>query len=81
LQTAIFDIETSSLEAVGAGFIICAVVLPHGEKPIVFRYDKYNDKAGNEVKMLTALLKELDKYDMWVGHNITRFDVNYLKTF
>jgi DNA polymerase elongation subunit (family B) len=80
LKVAIFDIESSALEAVGAGFMLCAVVKPLGGKAKVFRYDESKDKPSKEVKMLSALIAELEKYDLIAGHNIRRFDLNFIKS-
>lgn len=80
MRACVFDIETSSLEAVGAGFIICVVIEPLGKKPIGFRYDEYQCRPGFEGKMLKAILEELETYDMVIGHNIDKFDLPYLRT-
>lgn len=80
MQAAVFDIETSDLAAVGSGFCLCAVVRPLSGKPKVFRYDDYKCKPAHEGRMLKALLGELSKYDLLIGHNITKFDLNYLKS-
>lgn len=80
MKTAIVDIECSALEAVGAGFLICAVIKPEGEKPKVFRYDTMHCKPGKEKRLIKAIVDELMQYDVLVGHNICRFDFNYLKS-
>ena len=80
MKTAVFDIETSSLEAVGAGFILCAVVTPLGGKPVVLRYDELGCSPAKEKRLVSKLLEELNRYDILVGHNIRRFDWNYIKS-
>lgn len=75
-----FDIETSALQAVGSGFVLCAVVKPVDGKAKTFRYDAYNDEPGMEVTMLKELYQFLGQHSVWIGHNIERFDFNYLKT-
>jgi hypothetical protein len=80
VNTAILDIETTDLGAVGAGTILCAVVKPLGKKPIVFRVDALGCKLGHEDKFLRVLLRELAKYQILVGHNIEKFDWCYIKS-
>lgn len=80
MDTAIVDIESSSLEAVGAGFILCAVVKPLGKPGKVIRYDELGCRPAQEKKLIKVLLAELNKYDIVVGHNIRRFDWNFIKS-
>lgn len=80
MRTAIVDIECSALEAVGAGFLLCAVVKPEGGKPKVFRYDTMHCKPGKEKRLVQAIVDELMQYDMLVMHNGERFDWNYIKS-
>lgn len=80
MKCAVVDIETSGLEAVGHGFILCAVVKPLNEKPIVFRYDKMSCKPGREIPIVKALVTELSKYQMLVGHNIVNFDWPFIRS-
>jgi uncharacterized protein YprB with RNaseH-like and TPR domain len=80
LHTATFDIETTSLEAVGAGILIAAVIKPVGKKEIVFRTDHYKDPLGKEEALLTAVLHHLAQYDLLVGHNIDKFDLPWLRS-
>jgi len=79
VKTAVFDIETTDLSAV-SGFILCAVIKEVGKKPTVLRYDRFRDKPGREIKLLKAILSELSKYDILVGHNIANFDIPFIKT-
>jgi uncharacterized protein YprB with RNaseH-like and TPR domain len=80
MRIATFDIECSSLDAVGAGFMLCCVVRPLGKKPLVFRYDKLSCKPGRETTLVNHVVEELNKYNMLVGHNIARFDFPYIKS-
>ncbi len=75
-----FDLETTDLSAVGPGFVLCAVVKPLRKKPIVFRYDEMHCRPGHEQRLLRAILAEMEKYDLWIGHNADRFDFNMLKS-
>jgi len=89
LKSAVFDIETTSLEGIGAGVLICACVRPLStQKTITFRLDDYKYKPDKEhgffdrqeKDLLTAVLGELKKYDLWIGHNIAGFDIGFLRT-
>lgn len=81
LKTAIFDIETTGLEAVGAGWILCAVIKPYGSSQRkIFRYDQMGCRLGHEIPLLKALLSALNEYEVWVGHNIDRFDWPYIQS-
>jgi uncharacterized protein YprB with RNaseH-like and TPR domain len=79
-RVATFDIETTALDAVGAGVILCAVIKPLGGKEKVLRYDAMHLSAGNDKKLVRAIVNELCKYDLLVGHNIFKFDWNFIKT-
>ena len=80
MKSATWDIETSALEAVGAGFILCAVVKPHGKPAKIFRYDVLGCSPGSEAKLVSKLIKELEQFDVLIGHNEDRFDFPYVKT-
>ncbi len=80
MDCATFDLETTDLSAVGPGFVLCAVIKPLRQKPIVFRYDTMHCRLGREQKLVKAILAELEKYDLWIGHNADRFDFNMLKS-
>ena len=79
-NVCVLDIETSDLAAVGAGFLTAAVVKPLGYTERVFRYDEFKCKPAHEGKMLSSLIRELGQYDMVIGHNIDRFDLNYIRS-
>lgn len=79
-SVATFDIESTSLDAVGAGVLLCAVVKPMGNEAKVFRYDAMHLSPGNDMKLVRALVNELCRYDLLVGHNIERFDWNFIRT-
>jgi DNA polymerase elongation subunit (family B) len=77
----VFDIETTALEAVGAGMVLVAVVKPLGDPRCrVFRIDRSGDEFGHEVNLLTKLIAELSKYSLVIGHNIEGYDFPFLKT-
>ena len=79
-RSAVFDIETTSLDAVGAGVILCAVVKELGKSPIVYRYDDMKQAPGNDLRLVRALLNELGNYSLLIGHNIDNFDWNFIRT-
>ena len=80
MDCTVLDLETTDLSAVGGGFILCAVVKPLHQEPIVFRYDEMHCRAFHEKRLVEALVAELEKYHMWIGHNIDRFDFTFLKS-
>ena len=75
-----FDIETSSLDAIGAGVLLCAVVRPLGKAAKVFRGDEMGCKWGQEKELVDAVTAELTGYDLLIGHNLIRFDVPWLRS-
>ena len=79
-RVATFDIETTSLDAVGAGVILCAVIKPQDGESVVLRYDELKQNPGNDFRLVRQLLSELSQYEMLVGHNIERFDWNFIRT-
>lgn len=80
MRTCVLDIETTDLAAIGAGWMLCAVLKPVGGRAQVYRYDEYKCSVGHEKKMLEKLCEELSNYQLWVGHNIAGFDWPYLRS-
>lgn len=80
MDCAVLDLETTSLSAVGEGFILCGVVKPLRGKPLVFRYDELNCRPAKEVKLIKKIVSCLSDYDLWIGHNIDWFDFNFLRS-
>jgi uncharacterized protein YprB with RNaseH-like and TPR domain len=87
--SATFDIETTSLGAVGAGILLCVCVRPtHTQRTRTFRLDQYEFEASKEFgivereekALLADTMDELSKYDVLIGHNIIRYDIPYLKS-
>lgn len=76
------DIETSHLDA-DFGVILVAVIKPAGKKPVVFRLDQlsknWDSKRSDDRPVLSALVRELSKYDIVVAHNGTRFDIPFIR--
>ena len=89
MVSATFDIETTSLGAVGAGILLCVCIRPTAtNRTRSFRLDQYEFKASKdfgvvereEKALLADVMDELAKYDVLIGHNLARFDVPYLKS-
>jgi uncharacterized protein YprB with RNaseH-like and TPR domain len=81
MKTATFDIETSGLDAVGSGVLLCAVIKPHGGRLETYRLDYYPRAApGREHPLLKDVMDRLYEFDILVGHNIIRFDWQWLKS-
>lgn len=89
MRAAIFDIETTALEGIGAGIILCACVRPLATgrtRDFRLRYlqDWKSDEFGflerEEKELLNSLYDELSKYDLLIGQNIENFDLPYLRT-
>jgi uncharacterized protein YprB with RNaseH-like and TPR domain len=81
------DIETTALGAVGAGVILCVCIQSTETGNMrTFRLDNYrfepDDNYGmverEEAALLTDVMAELQKYAVVIGHNVRRFDWNYL---
>jgi uncharacterized protein YprB with RNaseH-like and TPR domain len=80
MHAAVFDLETSALEAIGAGVLLCAVVRPLGQKNRVFRADEMGCRYGQEKELVDAVTAELSQYDLLIGHNLIGFDVPWLRS-
>lgn len=77
---AVVDLETTSLSAVGAGMIVCAVIKPLQEDAEVLRYDYLNCKPGKEKKLVQEIVTRLENFHLLIGHNILSFDWGFLKS-
>lgn len=64
----------------GGGQILCAVVIPIGGEPLVFRADRLRCTFGNEKRLLSALIEELCKHELLIGLNSERFDWPFIKS-
>lgn len=80
MKIATLDIETTDLAAVGAGWIVCAVVKPLDEPAKVLRYDRLGCRLAHENKLLEMIFRAIAPYNLIVGHNIERFDWLYMKS-
>jgi DNA polymerase elongation subunit (family B) len=57
-----------------------ACLKPFGKPVKTYRYDTLKDKPAHETNLLKAIFSELEKYNLWVGHNIINFDWPMLKS-
>lgn len=94
MKSVVFDIECTDFDAVGAGILICAVAIPLDTlEPKIFRLDEYDKSIlgwvditnfgyleREEKAELKALFDFMSGYDLWIGHNIERFDIPYMRT-
>jgi uncharacterized protein YprB with RNaseH-like and TPR domain len=89
VKAAVFDIETTALEGIGAGMLIAVCVRPLStNRTRTFRLDNYKYEPDplfgvfdrQERDMLTEAVDELKKYDLLIGHNIENFDLGFLRT-
>lgn len=73
-----FDIETASLSVTkgGAGFL-CAVIKPlDSDSIVVWRHDLMSQRGA-----IRRTLKTLADFDLVIGHNVQRFDLNMLFSY
>jgi DNA polymerase III epsilon subunit-like protein len=81
MRTAIFDLETSSLNA-NAGIVLCGCFLEYGKpKVTTFRADQYKNwktnKSDNSL-LVKDILAYLEDFDILVAHNGQYFDKAWL---
>jgi|GEM_PF-3161644 len=77
-----FDIETTNLKA-DIGFVLCAVVKPLGEDPVVLRLDELRGDSGkpwDDGRLVATLVDILASAHLAYGWNIRRFDIRFLRT-
>jgi len=89
MQSAVFDIETTDLGAVGAGIVLCVCIRPtQTQRTRTFQLDMWEYDPDplfgflerEETDLLKAVHTELAKYHILVGHHIDGFDLPYLKS-
>lgn len=78
-----FDLETTNLSA-DFGIVLCGVIKGSSDKkPEVYRGDSYptwSKRRSDDSRILRDIVTALERYDIWVAHNGTRFDVPFLRT-
>jgi DNA polymerase elongation subunit (family B) len=89
MKSAVFDIETTALEAIGAGIMLCACVRPLATKRtrtfrVKYQKEWKQEETGflevEETEMLKEFIAELSTYDLLIGHNIEMFDLPFIRT-
>lgn len=80
MKCCVIDLETTTLAAVGGGMILCAVIKPLNEKPVILRYDEFRDTPGHEKKLVKAIIEGVEQHHLIIGHNIDGFDWPILKS-
>lgn len=78
MKIASFDLETSSLLA-DFGIVLCGVVKPWAEPPVVFRIDDFDGEVGSDdSRLVRRLIADLGQYLILVAHNGVQFDRKFL---
>ena len=89
MESATFDIETTSLGAVGSGIILCVCIRSTQTHRVkTFRLDAYQFKPDKkhgflereERQLIIDVEQELSKYKILIGHNVERFDWPYRRS-
>lgn len=89
MYSAVFDIETTDLGAVGAGIITVVCIRPMQTKRTrTFHLGMYEFEPDpmfgfleqEETELLKGVREEFRKYHILIGHNIERFDWPYLRS-
>lgn len=78
LKAAVFDIETTDLDASGyEGHLLVTCILEmDASEPTVYAI-KHEDR-GNDYNLLQAVVAGLSRYNFLIGHNIAAFDFNWI---
>jgi uncharacterized protein YprB with RNaseH-like and TPR domain len=84
LSTAVFDLETSSLDA-NYGVILCGCIKSSiTGKITTYRLDKMSrwkeGYRGFDAGVVAAIALDLEAHDVLVAHNGSRFDIPFLRT-
>jgi len=78
LRSAVFDIETTDLRAVGLqGYMLAGCILPLDSDEVATYQIQFEDQADDK-RLLTEYLDALSKFDLLIGHNIAAFDFNHM---
>jgi len=82
MRAAIFDLETTGLNADFMGVILVGCIKRFDGPVKTFRRDRFPnwDKRSDDSSIAKAIYEELLKYDIWVAHNGTVYDVNFLRS-
>ena len=77
---AVLDIETTGLDAIGSGSLLCAVIKPLAKSDIVLRADELHCAPGSERRLVTAVNEAIGQFDLIIGHNVDRFDLAWMRS-
>jgi hypothetical protein len=79
LKACVFDIETTGFSATGLdGILVCCSFLPlDAEKPYTLSLD-FSD--SDDRRVVNEVIRELNQYDILIGHYITGYDLPWLST-
>ena len=89
MDSAVVDIETTDLAAVGGGIALVICIRPLStNRTRTYRIDQYHYDPSpdfgvldrQEKDLIIEVRTELGKHDLLIGHNIDGFDLNFLKT-
>lgn len=76
-SAAVFDIECTDFETTGVrNHLICCSVLPLGGEVKTISISWEDER--NDYRMLQEVWRELEKYDILIGHYVNGFDFNWL---
>ena len=84
IRVAVFDIETTGLDA-SMGRVLCAVAQFYGPREKhVWRADSYPEwktgRRGNDRALIADILGKLEQADIVIAHNGLWFDMAFLRT-
>jgi uncharacterized protein YprB with RNaseH-like and TPR domain len=84
LRVAVFDIETTGLNA-SFGRVLCAAIQFYGPDSLEgFRADQYKEwkegKRADDKELVADILASLEKADVVIAHNGVNFDMAFLRT-
>lgn len=80
--TCTWDLETSNLNA-SIGYLLCGVVKPWGQEPMVFRIDEspnYERDRSDDRWLAKRLKSAVENYTVAIAYNGQRFDAPFLNT-
>lgn len=80
MKCGVIDIESTSLEAIGAGVMLMAVIKPLGGSAVSLRADKLGCTLGKEKRLISAIAKHVAQLDVLIGHNLIKFDWPFIRS-
>jgi hypothetical protein len=77
-RAALFDIETTDFNTGGIqNHMLCTSILEIGTGELNTYRLRFSDK-GDDRRLLSTVVKELEKFDFLIGHYIISFDLNWI---